>query len=180
LLVFGTYWTLIRGKSGSLRKIGKRGGCRAWYFILLPPVSFVASLGAIGVSVLTLQQGTSAFQTVVVSIGLVASFGTVCYAMYNMYCAVYTHRSEGVLSDFILEWYESTAGAGEREHKTGLVTRVTSQMVTEFLTAQKKLQAKKAQASAARKQRRETVLQVSEYCRCVVSSEIREMRLLSR
>jgi hypothetical protein len=67
-----------------------------------------------------------------------------------------------VLSDFILEWYQrAVAGGNEGEDKdNGNVTGVTSQMVQDFLLAQRKLQVKIGLASAARKERRETVLQV--------------------
>jgi hypothetical protein len=165
----------MRAKGGSIQKIGERGGFRAWYYLLLPPLSLVASLGAIGYSIVTLHQlcttktdggSVGTLHVVVVVAGLLASFGTVCYAMYQMHSAyrrvsggLHTQTSEGVLSDHIIEWYQKSGKVGSG--KGGAVKRVTSHMVSEFLVAQKKLQMKKAEASAARKQRRQTLFDVS-------------------
>jgi hypothetical protein len=175
LLVVGTYTTLLRGKVGSIQKIGRRSGCGGWYYIILPPLSFVASLGTIGYSVLTLctmrpaqSGGHFMLHVFVVSMGLVVSLGTVCYAINQMHRAyrrvsagLHTQTSEGVLSDFILEWYQRTTVAGGDEGEdNGIAKRVTCKMVQDFLLAQRKLQVKKEQSSAARKERRETVLQV--------------------
>jgi hypothetical protein len=174
LLVVGTYAMLLRGKVGSIQKMGRRSGCGGWYYIILPPLSFVASLGTIGYSVLTLctmrpaqSGGHFVLHVFVVSMGLVVSLGTVCYAINQMHRAyrrvsagLHTQTSEGVLSDFILEWYQRTVAGGDEGEDKGIAKRVTCKMVQDFLLAQRKLQVKKEQASAGRKERRETVLQV--------------------
>jgi hypothetical protein len=165
-VVLGTYIALIRGKSAANTKYidsTKIHAWPSWYYIVLPPLSLVASLGAIGYSVLVLsttkvdKEHFAAFHVVVISCGLVVSLCTVCYALYQMYSAVYKPRPDSVLSAFILNWYDTAQAGGGGGAK---VTRVTAQIVQDFMDAQKKQQAKKAQASMRRKQRRQTMLEV--------------------